>query len=111
MKKTKLYVSLPITGRDLDKVKRHAKKVKGIWEERGYDVVTPFELVEDDNGEMEPLAYYAYCMGKFVEALLMCDGIVLCKDWFGSNGCRAECSVAEVYRIYRMIDYTEYEED
>lgn len=111
MERRKLYISLPITGRDLDNVKRHAKKVKGIWEERGYEVVTPFELVEDDNGEMEPLAYYAYCMGKCVEALLACDGIVMCKGWFDSKGCRTEYSVAEIYGMERMLDNTAYEED
>lgn len=111
MERKRLYVSLPITGKDLEKVKRHAKKVKGIWEERGYNVVTPFELVEEDNGERDPLDYYAYCMGKCVEALLMCDGIVMCKGCFDSKGCRTEYSVAEIYRLDRMIDNTDYEED
>lgn len=111
MGKTKLYVSLPITGRDLVSVKEHAGVVKELWEKRGYEVVTPFELVEENNGSMGEKEYYAYCMGKCVEALLQCDGIILCQGWFGSKGCRAECSVAEVYGLDRMIDYIEYEED
>lgn len=35
---------------------------------------------------------YAYYMGRDVEALLGCDGIILCQDWFDSKGCRLECN-------------------
>lgn len=108
MGKGKLYVSIPITGRDLVSVKEHAGVVKKLWEERGYEVVTPFELVEENNGSMGEKEYYAYCMGRCVEALLMCDGIVLCHGWFESKGCRAECDVAQVYGKMIRVDKTEY---
>lgn len=66
------------------------------------------ELVEENNGSMGEKEYYAYCMGKCVEALLMCDGIVLCHGWFESKGCRAECDVAQVYGKMIRVDKTEY---
>ena len=96
--KKKMYLSLPITGRKIE-------KVKAIWVEKGFDVVTQFEVVQEDNMP------YEYCMGKDITALLMCDGIILCHDWFSSKGCRAECSVAQIYGKQLKIDYTVYEEN
>lgn len=104
-KKKNMYLSLPITGRKIEKVKEYAKKIKAIWVEKGFDVVTPFEVVQEDNMP------YEYCMGKDITALLMCDGIILCHDWFSSKGCRAECSVAQIYGKQLKIDYTVYEEN
>ena len=49
--------------------------------------------------------------GRDIEALLGCDGIVLCYDWFQSKGCRAECSVAEVFKKKILTDNTVYEEN
>ena len=50
-------------------------------------------------------------MGRDIEELLKCDGIILCHDWFGSKGCRAECSVAQVYGKQIKIDNTPYDEN
>lgn len=47
-KKLKMYLSLPITGRDLNQVKDYAERVKRDWVAKGYDVITPFEIVPDD---------------------------------------------------------------
>lgn len=103
--KKKMYLSLPISGRKIEKVKEYAKGIKEAWVAKGFDVVTPFEVVPLDGMP------YHYCMGKDISALLLCDGIILCHDWFGSKGCRAECSVAQVYGLQIKIDNTPYEED
>lgn len=103
--KKRMYLSFPITGRDLNQVKEYAESVKRAWVAKGYDVVTPFEVVPDDGMP------YEYCMGKDIEELLKCDGIILCYDWFGSKGCRAECSVAQVYGKQIKIDNTPYDEN
>lgn len=102
--KKKMYLSLPITGRKLDQVKSYAKKVKSYWVEKGFEVVTPFEVCPIDGMP------YEYYMGKDIMALLRCDGIILCHDWFGSKGCRAECSVAQIYGKQIRIDNTPYDE-
>ena len=99
----KMYLSVPISGRDLGHVKAYTEYVKNKWVNKGYDVITPFEVVPDDGMP------YNYCMGKDVEALLGCDGIILCYDWFSSKGCRAECSVAEVYGLMIKTDNTVYD--
>lgn len=101
----KMYLSLPISGRKIEKVKEYARKVKEAWVKKGFEVVTPFEVVPIDGMP------YEYCMGRDIMALLRCDGVILCKDWFGSKGCRAECSVAEVYGKSIKVDNTPYEED
>lgn len=102
--KKMMYLSFPITGRTIEKVKEYAEKIKRKWEEKGFTVVTPFDVTEEGMS-------YNCCMGRDIEALLGCDGIILCHDWFGSKGCRAECSVAQVYGKTIKIDNTKYEED
>ena len=107
-KKLKMYLSFPITGRNIKDVKAYAKRIKKTWEDKGYEVVNPFEVTEHFNGVKEGHSYYAYCMGKCVEALLQCDGIIMCPDWFYSKGCRTEWNVAEVYGKQRFMDDTMY---
>ena len=105
MEKKKMYVSLPISGRKIECVKEYAKRVKKRWMEKGFDVITPFDVCPTEGMP------YNYYMGRDIEALLGCDGIILCYDWFSSKGCRAECSVAQVYGKTLKIDNTVYEED
>lgn len=107
-KKLKLYLSFPITGRNIKDVKVYARRVKQKWERKGYEVVNPFEVTEHYEGIKDTHSYYAYCMGKCVEALLQCDGIIMCPDWFYSKGCRTEWNVAEVYGKQRFMDDTKY---
>lgn len=101
-KKKKMYLSLPITGRNLMSVKAYARRVKQMWVDKGYDVITPFEVNKDESTD------YAHCMGMDVEALMRCDGIILCDEWFYSPGCRLEHSVAQIYGMEIKIDNTKY---
>ena len=97
--KTKLYVSLPISGRALDEVKKEADLVRKRWESENIQVVTPFDVCR---GYQD----YNYCMGKDIETILNCDGIILCKDWEKSKGCNAEYAIALIYgkKVYRETD-------
>ena len=105
----KMYLSLPISGRDLKAVKVFAKRVKQKWERKGFEVITPFDVTDEHyNGVKEDWPYYAQCMGRCVEALLKCDGVIFCEGWFYSKGCRTEWNVAEVYGIKRVLDDTKY---
>lgn len=47
MKKKKLYISLPISGFSLNAVALEAESYKLMWEEEGFEVVTPFDLSPD----------------------------------------------------------------
>ena len=101
-KKLKMYLSFPITGRNIKDVKVYAKRIKKTWEDKGYEVITPFEVVPEDE---KP---YSYCMGKDIEAVLECDGIIMCDDWFMSKGCRTENYVAQVYGKMIRVDNQKY---
>lgn len=107
-KKPKYYISFPITGRNIQDVKVYANRVKGIWESKGFEIVNPFEVTEHFDGVKEGQSYYAYCMGKCVEALMKCDGIIMCTDWFYSKGCRLEYNVAEIYGLKVLMDKNKY---
>ena len=101
-KKLKMYLSFPITGRNIKDVKVYARRIKKTWEDKGYEVITPFEVVPEDE---KP---YSYCMGKDIEAVLECDGIIMCEDWFMSKGCRTENYVAQVYGKMIRVDNQKY---
>ena len=90
MKRKRIYISIPISGHDLEEVKEKARKAK-IRVSHWCDVITPFDVCP------EPDKPYSYYMGKDIEALLECDAIFLCEGWQNSKGCMAEFEVARIY--------------
>ena len=94
MKTKRLYVSLPISGYDLDERKSEAERIKSKLNFCGLsiiEVVTPFDVCPEAD---KPYSYY---MGKDIEALLECDAIYMCEGWQNSKGCMAEFEVARIY--------------
>ena len=100
MKRKRIYISIPISGHDLEEVKAkvgYARErllcdVFGFKKEWNRpDVITPFDVCP------EPDKPYSYYMGKDIEALLECDAIYLCEGWQNSKGCMAEFEVARIY--------------
>ena len=100
MKRKRIYISIPISGHDLEEVKEKARNIREwvLWDEFGLekgwhrpDVITPFDVCR------EPDKPYSYYMGKDIEALLECDAIYLCEGWQNSKGCMAEFEVARIY--------------
>lgn len=100
MKRKRIYISIPISGHDLEEVKAKARVVRvrllyDVFElKKGChrpDVITPFDVCP------EPDKSYSYYMGKDIEALLECDAIYLCEGWQNSKGCMAEFEVARIY--------------
>ena len=100
MKRKRIYISIPISGHDLEEVKAKARGIRErlLWDvfelKKGQnhpDVITPFDVCP------EPDKSYSYYMGKDIEALLECDAIFLCKGWQNSKGCMAEFEVAKIY--------------
>lgn len=87
----KVYVSIPISGEDYNDQQNHAFVVATNLGVKGYDVITPFDIISDVTTP------YNEAMGKCIEQLLECDIICLCKGWNKSKGCRAELQVALVY--------------
>lgn len=87
----KVYISLPISGQDLETVRMKADIAKKRMIVRGRDAVTPFDVC--------PYAgkSYAWYMGQDLEALLECDAIYMCRGWLHSKGCRLELAAAIIY--------------
>ena len=100
MKRKRIYISIPISGYDLEEVKEKARYISErlLWDvfelKKGQhrpDVITPFDVCP------EPDKPYSCYMGKDIEALLECDAIYLCEGWQNSKGCMAEFEVARIY--------------
>lgn len=101
----KAYISLPITGYDIEERKAVAEAARQFMKEVGAEAVTPFDFCDDPN------LSYAHCMGRDIEALLGCKFAVFLPDWRQSRGCRLEHYAAKIYGIpttgikdYRLID-------
>lgn len=69
--KKRIYISLPITGEDIEKVKARAEEVKVRLTNNGMDAITPFDVCDEKD---KPYSYY---MGRDIEALIDCDMISL----------------------------------
>ena len=100
MKRKRIYISIPISGHNLEEVKAKARDINErlLCDVFGFrkgqnrpDVITPFDVCS------EPDKPYSYYMGKDIEALLECDAIYLCEGWQNSKGCMAEFEVARIY--------------
>lgn len=94
----KAYVSIPITGEDYNDQRNHAFVVATNLAQKGYDVITPFDIIKDLSTP------YNECMGKCVKELLKCDIIYLCRGWQSSKGCMAEMQVALAYGKEMMTE-------
>ena len=90
------YISIPITGHDIDVQKAKSEEVRRALQLGGYTAMTPFDL---DMGEDKTDAYY---MGRCIEALLQCDTIFMCDGWQKSKGCRTERFTAQEYGLLVM---------
>ena len=85
----KVYISIPIAGRDIAAQRKTAAEVAKSLKVCGHEPLNPF-----CNGLPED-APRAEHMRKDLRMLLRCDAIVLCHGWKYSEGCLLECSVAK----------------
>ena len=90
----KVYLSMPISGHDLQERMNYAESAKSALLKRYDEVVTPFDACPYD-----PNKSYGQCMKECISSLLECDKIVFDKRWYDSNGCRVEAEVARSCQI------------
>lgn len=83
----------------MDVVRRRCQAAKDKYTKRGYNVITPVEIVTDSSTP------YSACIGKCVEALMECQAAVFLQDWEQSRGCQVERSVCQVYSITTVLDH------
>ena len=110
MKYVRIYISLPISGHDLEEREKKAAQIKDqvmqavktnklayiskngkavLLTENNTVVITPFEIVPDATGMT-----YEQVMAKDLEVLMTCDIVVFARHWQYSKGCRIEFAVA-----------------
>lgn len=87
----RIYISLPITGLNINRCKERALKCKHDLEKLGYQVVTPFDVCPESN---KPYPYY---ISRDIEALMGCDAIFLLSGWSESRGCSLEWECAKIF--------------
>lgn len=97
----KFFISIPITGQE-ETAKVLCKEYKKQLSEKypTIEFITPFEINIEKN---KPDSYY---MGRDIEKLMECDGIVSVEGWHKSRGCQVERFTANIYglRIYDVKD-------
>ena len=91
----KIYISLPITGYDLNERKQYAESVKNRLQQIYPDgeIITPFDVCADTSLPYEEL------IGKDIAALFTCDMVYVCNRSNHSKGCRLERYAALIYGI------------
>lgn len=94
----KIYISLPITGHDIEEVEASCIYAKAVIEKKGHEAVSPLEVSPD------PESTYAQHMGNDIAALLECDAVLFLDEWATSKGCRLEHRAAIIYDKSLYID-------
>lgn len=93
----KIYISIPITGQDIEQVEARLIFAKAVLKKKGHTPVSPLDV--SDN----PDASYAEHMGRDISALLECDAVVFLEGWQESKGCALEHAAAKIYN--KLITY------
>jgi hypothetical protein len=97
----KIYISLPITGRDFEAVEADSIFASGVIQRKGHTPVSPLEVSSD------PDATYAEHIGTDITALLACDAVVFLDGYEYSKGCRLEYEAAVIYGKEMYFDLDE----
>lgn len=93
----KIYISLPITGQDIEAVEASIIFAKAVIEKKGYTPVSPLD--QDTTQD------YATLMGNDIRELLQCDAVLFLDRWRENKGCRLENTAATIYgkeRFYSL---------
>lgn len=94
----KIYISLPITGCDIEVQRSIAREQARFVGAIGHEAVNPFE-VETAPRHYDDREQYAHFMGRDIEKLLLADAVLFCPGWEKSRGCRLERQAAHIYGI------------
>lgn len=84
----RIYLSMPISGYDIDERRATALRKKHELEALGFVVTNPLE-----NGLPVNAGTYAHMKRDF-QLLLECDAILMMERWLHSAGCKVEFDVA-----------------
>lgn len=101
-----VYLSTPITGKNINEVKKRVENEKEQFKSLNTfgDVIyiSPFDVcsIPDD------VLPYEYYLSRCIEIMMKCDIVVFDKNYLSSKGCRVEKYICETYDIHHVIlDY------
>lgn len=94
-----VYVSLPITGYDLDERIKEAEKARIRLLSEGWAVYSPLH-----KSNVPPDSDRETHMKEDIKLLLKADAIYMCKDWHKSKGCRLEYQIAEQCGLKKLYE-------
>lgn len=89
--KMKVYISIPITGHDIQTVREKADRIKAMLSRAGHTPVSPLDIYAGKNPTYDDHICYDLL------AMLDCDALLQCKGWEDSMGCVIEYQVATDY--------------
>lgn len=93
----KIYISLPITGHNIEEVEARCIFAKAVLEKKGHTPVSPLDIDHSDPD------FYEAVIGTDITALLCCDAVVFLDGWRESKGCALEHAAAKIYN--KLITY------
>lgn len=102
----KIYISIPISGYDLNTQTAKAMALAERIQALGHEAVNPFDtpLAPTHWSEKEKYAYY---MGEDLKMLLGCDAFLMAEPGcIISKGCQLEFQAAKIYglKIFARIE-------
>ncbi len=94
-----IYISIPITGHDIDRQRAMAARIAQAIHALGHETINPFDDIPEADAELSEREKYAYYMGEDISELLLCDAAYFCEGWRKSKGCTLERVVSMLYDI------------
>ena len=98
MKRSKIFISGPISGRPYKKAVIHFNAYALLVHQFGFEPVNPIRLCC-------PIWPWWRCMAVCLWHLLWCDAVLMLRGWDMSRGARIEHKVAEI--LGKVIMYEE----
>lgn len=100
IKMEKVYISLPITGLDINKCRERADRIKAALSRKGYNPISPFDIYAGKNP-----TYEDYICND-LRVLMECDAVYFCRGWEMSCGCNIEHSVIQILKKFNKRNIT-----
>lgn len=106
MKTIKIYVSLPISGKEDTVMERYLtakgriELIFGAADTKDYklEVVPPLDIDKIGTPEQDYTKPLSYWIGEDIKLLMECDAVYFCDGYGESRGCQLECRCVQLYK-------------
>lgn len=92
----KLMLSQPMKGKTTEQIKGERAELVAVLEAQGHSVVDT--VFTDAPPETDNIALWH--LGKSLEAMASCEGVVFMPGWENARGCRIEHEAAARYGLF-----------